>query len=116
MLMLILIGLCSGVLSGMGIGGGTLLIPALTIFCGLAQQEAQAINLIYFVPTAIIALITHRKQGTLELQKAKAIIPLGLLSAAVGAWLAVALQADVLRRAFGAFLVLMAVGELRKKE
>ena len=52
-MILILIGLISGIISGMGIGGGTILIPALTIILSMEQNTAQAINLIYFIPTAV---------------------------------------------------------------
>ena len=62
------IGFFSGIISGMGIGGGTILIPALLFLTEVNQQQAQGVNLIYFIPTAVVALITHRKNGTLDLQ------------------------------------------------
>jgi uncharacterized membrane protein YfcA len=49
----ILVGIIGGVLGGMGMGGGTLLIPMLGIFFGLEQHVAQAINLISFILTII---------------------------------------------------------------
>ena len=70
------IGFFSGIISGMGIGGGTILIPALLFLTEVNQQQAQGVNLIYFIPTAVVALITHRKNGTLDLKTAK---PLALL-------------------------------------
>lgn len=66
------IGFFSGIISGMGIGGGTILIPALLFLTEVNQQQAQGVNLIYFIPTAVVALITHRKNGTLDLKTAKA--------------------------------------------
>ena len=57
-----LIGFLSGIISGMGIGGGTILIPALLFLTDITQQQAQGINLIYFIPTALTALMTHQKQ------------------------------------------------------
>ena len=59
---LILAGIVGGVIAGMGMGGGTLLIPILTIFLSVSQHLSQAINLIGFVPMAIIALIIHSKK------------------------------------------------------
>ena len=59
----ILIGLGSGVLGGMGMGGGTALIPLLTIFTSVHQKTAQAINLISFIPMAVVALFLHVKNG-----------------------------------------------------
>ena len=63
---LILIGLFSGIISGMGIGGGVLLIPFLVLFNDVSQIDAQGVNLVVFIPVAIIALLTHRKEGNLE--------------------------------------------------
>lgn len=50
----------------MGIGGGTILIPIMTIFLGFDQKTAQAVNLIYFIPTAITALTIHIKNKQIE--------------------------------------------------
>lgn len=72
------IGFFSGIISGMGIGGGTILIPALLFLTEVNQQQAQGVNLIYFIPTAVVALITHRKNGTLDLKTAKPLALLGL--------------------------------------
>ena len=72
------IGFFSGIISGMGIGGGTILIPALLFLTEVNQQQAQGVNLIYFIPTAVMALITHRKNGTLDLKTAKPLALLGL--------------------------------------
>ena len=58
---LITTGFLSGIIGGMGIGGGTILIPIMTIFLGFDQKTAQAVNLIYFIPTAITALTIHVK-------------------------------------------------------
>lgn len=81
------IGFFSGIISGMGIGGGTILIPALLFLTEVNQQQAQGVNLIYFIPTAVMALITHRKNGTLDLKTAKPLALLGLAGAAAGAFL-----------------------------
>ena len=59
-------GLLTGILSGFGIGGGTLLLIYMTTFAGLDQHTAQGINLLYFIPTAITALPSHIKNGYLE--------------------------------------------------
>ena len=66
MIWVIVIGIVSGMISGMGIGGGTILIPALLFLQDMNQQQAQGINLIYFIPTAVIALITHIKNKNIE--------------------------------------------------
>ena len=58
-----LAGLVCGVLSGLGIGGGTLLMVWMTAICGLEQRTAQGINLLYFLPTAVCALILLAGKG-----------------------------------------------------
>lgn len=67
--------LVGGVIGGMGMGGGTLTIPLLTIFCGLTQHEAQAINLVAFIPMAAITLIIHTKNKLVEYKK---VLPIAL--------------------------------------
>ncbi len=109
------IGFFAGIISGMGIGGGTILIPALLFLTELNQQQAQGVNLIYFIPTALIALMTHRKNGTLDLRTAKPLALFGLIGAAAGAFLAVALASELLQKLFGAFLLLMGLSEVCKK-
>ena len=116
MMWVALVGFCSGIISGMGIGGGTILIPALLFFTDITQQQAQGVNLIYFVPTAITALITHQKKGNLDWKTARPLAVLGLAGAAAGAFLAVSLESEILRRIFGGFLFLRGLSEIFKKK
>lgn len=116
MMWVALVGFCSGIISGMGIGGGTILIPALLFFTDITQQQAQGVNLIYFVPTAITALITHQKKGNLDWKTARPLALMGLAGAAAGAFLAVSLESEILRRIFGGFLFLMGLSEIFKKK
>ena len=62
----IVAGILSGVISGMGIGGGAILIPVLTMILGFGQRQAQFINLVYFIPTALAALYKHNRNGNIE--------------------------------------------------
>ena len=62
----VLAGAVTGVLSGFGIGGGSLLLIYMTNFAGVAQNLAQGINLLYFLPTAATSLPTHAKNGYIE--------------------------------------------------
>ena len=112
----VIIGLLSGIISGMGIGGGTILVPALSIIYGMQQQAVQKINLIYFIPTAFIALITHVKQGNIEKKPLPPIIAFGLIGAAAGSLAAMGMQADILRRCFGFFLLAMGLYEFVRKD
>ena len=109
-------GFLAGTISGMGIGGGALLIPALGIFFGIGQQSAQSINLLYFMPTAAIAIITHRKKGNIQIKGMLSLIVYGLIGAAIGASLAMWINADTLKKIFGFFLLVMGIIEFFKKE
>ena len=62
----VLAGFCTGILSAWGVGGGTLLLLLMTLFLGVEQADAMAINLLYFLPTAAMGLLYHRKNGLLE--------------------------------------------------
>lgn len=107
-------GFLSGIISGMGIGGGTILIPALTMFLNVNQHVAQGVNLLYFIPTAAIALFIHKKNNVLKLRLSVPIILFGIIGAALGAWIALNLDASLLRRLFGIFLFLMGSYEIYK--
>lgn len=110
-----LAGAAAGVLSGFGVGGGSLLLIYMTSFAGVPQALAQGINLLYFLPTAATALPAHFKNGYVE---KKALLPAlcaGLACSALTAWAATALDVEVLRRCFGAFLIVIGLRELFKK-
>jgi hypothetical protein len=109
-------GLLAGIVSGMGIGGGALLIPMLGIALGMGQREAQHINLLYFIPTAAVAVFAHAKQDSIEKKGLTKLILFGLAGAAVGAFLAFRLDAEWLRRGFGLFLLGIGLYEFFRKE
>ena len=110
----ILTGFLSGIISGMGIGGGAILIPALTIFQGVSQQVAQGINLVYFLPTAAVSLFVHIKNKNVEIKTALIIGLCGLIGAVGGSLLAIKLDGDLLRRMFGVFLFFIGIYEVIK--
>ena len=114
-MILFLTGLISGVITGMGIGGGTILIPALAIFSSLTQQQIQGVNLVVFIPASVAALIIHKKKGNIDMKKAKPLILFGLIGAAAGAFLALYLNPALLRKIFAGFLLLIGIIEFQKK-
>jgi len=114
MIWLILIGFAAGIISGMGIGGGAILIPALTILFAMPQQNAQHINLLYFIPTALFAVRVHAKSGNIEKRGLFPLILWGLVGALPGALIAVKINANYLRKGFAVFLLVMAVYEMHK--
>ncbi|MEA4849429.1 MAG: sulfite exporter TauE/SafE family protein [Clostridiaceae bacterium] len=108
----ILIGFVSGIISGMGIGGGTLLIPALVFIVGTKQQVAQSINLIVFIPSAAAALYVHMKKRNIEKGLLLKLAITGCAGAAIGSLLAVNLNSDILKKCFGIFLFIMGIYEI----
>lgn len=115
-MLLFLIGLVSGIVSGMGIGGGAILIPALVIFIKPEQHIAQSVNLLFFIPTAVAALIIHIKNKHIDFKMAFPIIITGLFGAYLGSRFAVSLPGNILRKCFGIFLLLMGFYEIIRKE
>ena len=111
----IIAGFLAGTISGMGIGGGALLIPILGIIFGMGQQAAQSINLLYFIPTASIAVFTHRKKGNIQSKGMMKLVVFGLVGAGLGAMLALWVDASILRKIFGFFLLTMGIIEILKK-
>ena len=112
----LLAGCATGILSAWGVGGGTLLLLIMTLFLGVDPAAARAVNLLYFLPTAAMGLLTYRKEGLLERPVLTAAVPWGMVAAAVGAWLSTALDADHLRRPFGVFLLVAGGMTLARKE
>ena len=108
----VLAGLICGVLSGFGIGGGSLLMVWLTALLSMDQRTAQGINLLYFLPAAGCSLIFHVKNRQIVW---KAVVPAaiaGCLTAIPGALLAGSVDTALLRRLFGGFLVLVGISEV----
>lgn len=102
-------GFAAGLLGGMGMGGGTILIPVLTILLGVGQHFAQAANVISFLPMAAFALAEHKKQGLLRTEGlSKVIIPAVIATILTGFIMAV-LPGEMLKKLFGAFLIILAV-------
>ncbi|MBQ8309145.1 MAG: sulfite exporter TauE/SafE family protein [Clostridia bacterium] len=101
----LLLGFLGGVPAGMGMGGGTVTIPLLVLVGGVEQKIAQCANLFSFLPMSAFALKTHADNGLLKTQGILWIIIPALALSVLGAWLASALPSEVLKKAFGAFLI-----------
>ncbi len=108
----VLIGIISGIVSGTGMGGGTILIFCLTFFMGIEQHMAQATNLIFFIPTSLVAIIVNIRNKNINLKLAIIISIFGILGAIIGAEISVHINVDILRKCFGAFLALVALNEI----
>jgi len=114
LLLLIAVGVASGVLAGMlGVGGGLLLVPFLVLVIGMSQHEAEATSLLVILPTAIAASLTLHRRGVGDLRLALAFGAIGAAGGAAGALLALALPADVLRTVFAVFIAAIGVRLVR---
>ena len=111
----LIVGAATGVLSGFGVGGGTLLLVYMTAFAGVEQRLAQGINLLYFLPAGLLALPAHVKNGYIETPVLLPAIGAGLACAALAAWAATAMEVELLRKLFGAFLIVVGLMELFTK-
>ena len=110
------LGAAAGVLSGFGIGGGTLLVIALVFLLGAEQRAAQGANLWYFFPTAAAALLIHAKKGRVAWKIVLPAAAAGLVSALLGASAASRMDMALLRRLFGVLLACTGAAELRAKK
>lgn len=102
----------SGALGSMGLGGGGVLIIYLTLGAGLGQRAAQGVNLLLFIPCAIIALCIYRKQGLIHWRTALMAAAFGLIGAVAGTCLSGMLDAGVLRKIFAFMLLIIGLKEL----
>lgn len=109
----VLVGLVSGFFSGLGIGGGTILILLLNTILGVQQHISQAANLIFFIPTSIVAILTNIKNKKINLKLAFIVSTFGILGAAIGALLATKTKIDCLQKLFGIFLFIIAANEIQ---
>ncbi|MCI8844010.1 MAG: sulfite exporter TauE/SafE family protein [Oscillospiraceae bacterium] len=108
-------GAACGVLSGFGIGGGSLLMVWMTAVLQMEQRTAQAINLLFFLPTAAASLIFHVKSGQVAWKATVPAALAGLATAALSAWVATMIDAALLRKVFGVFLLFVGVSEIFRK-
>jgi uncharacterized membrane protein YfcA len=107
-------GVFTGVAAGLlGVGGGTLMVPFLTLAIGMSQHEAEATSLLVVLPTAIVASLVLRRRGVGDLGLALKFGTLGAVGGVLGALLALALPSHVLRIVFAVFLALVAVRLVR---
>ena len=105
---LVAFGLGTGVAAGLlGVGGGMLMVPFLTLAIGLSQHAAEATSLVVVLPTAIVASLELRRRGVGDLGVSLRFGVVGAVGALGGALLALALPASTLRLVFAVFLALV---------
>ncbi len=107
-----LVGLIGGFIGGLGMGGGTLTIPALVIFLGVNQGMAQCINIVSFIPMSIVSVIILSRQKLIKWKNVWYIMIPAVISAVGGAILAVNCESELLKTFFGVFLLILGVNFL----
>lgn len=110
------VGTVLGFLAGIGVGGGSLLVLWLTAVMDLPPETARGINLLFFLPSALIASFFRWKQGTLPLKKIVPAVLAGCLSAILFSWIGTGLETQLLKKLFGGLLILAGLRELFYKK
>ena len=105
-----------GFLAGLGIGGGSLLMLWLTVVLGMEPDTARSINLLFFIPTALIACFFRKKQKDLDIKTVLPAMVTGCLAAALFSWLGTQIQTDLLKKLFGGLLILTGLREVLYKK
>ena len=108
----ILIAILSGMFAGMGMGGGTFLIPLITLIMNVEQEVAQCINLLVFAPMAIITIIIYAKQKLIDFKNWWIISVPACIVSSLGVLLAVDLSATVLKISFGSFIAIIGIVQI----
>lgn len=93
-------------------GGGTVLILLLSNFMNLNQHTSQATNLIFFIPTAVTAIIIGIKNKNINLKETWIVVIAGVIGAIIGANLSSKINVNLLKKLFGVFLLIIAMHEI----
>lgn len=109
---MVAVGAALGFLSGLGVGGGSLLMLWLTVVLHIEHSLARTINLLFFLPSALIACLFRWKQGTLRLNKVLPAVIVGCLFAGLFAWFSTVIDTGILKKLFGGLLLATGLREL----
>ncbi|MCX5995308.1 MAG: sulfite exporter TauE/SafE family protein [Chloroflexi bacterium] len=102
------VGLIAGLISGMlGVGGGTISIPAMVLLLGVEQHTAQGVSLGAMLFTALVGAFIHYRQGNVKMSMVFLIAPSAIALSYLGAWAADKVTAEWLTRAFAIFLLII---------
>lgn len=105
----------SGICASLGIGGGFILLLYLTLVLEIEQKEAQLLNLIFFIPIAIISIIMHKKNNIIEFDKASPCIVGGVIGVMVAIFINTFITSALLSKIFGVFLIIFGAKALFTK-
>ncbi|MDR0919703.1 MAG: sulfite exporter TauE/SafE family protein [Oscillospiraceae bacterium] len=105
----------TGIMASLGLGGGMVLIIYLTLFDNFSQISAQGINLVFFIPIAVLSLIFHTKNKLVDWKIIIPIIIIGAIGAVIGSFFASVIDTTVLSKLFGGFVLIIGFKELFSK-
>lgn len=110
-LILLVIGILAGFLSGLvGIGGGIIIVPLLVYYLGLSQQTAQGTTLFMFLfPIGILGVINYYKAGSVDMKTAAIICTTFILGSYFGSKVALSIDSNMLKRIFGGIFLLISI-------
>lgn len=112
MIFMALAGLLSGIAGAMGLGGGSVLIIYLTLFAGIEQLSAQGINLIFFLPTAAVAVFIYSKKGIIKWRTIMPVMIFGIIGTLFSGWLVGYFNAGLIKKLFGGVIAIYGFYEL----
>lgn len=115
-LLIAAVSLISGILGSLGMGGGAVLLLYLRVYGGYEQLEAQGMNLLFFLPIAVLSIFLHSRNHLIAWKTAGFCIAAGLPAVLFGVWVGEQLGSDILTKLFGLMLLVIGVRELTKKK
>lgn len=110
----IIFGIIAGIVTGLGMGGGTILILLISLFMNLDQHIAQATNLVFFIPTSLAAIAINIKQKNVDFKLAVNISIFGILGSIIGVIISEKISSAHLRKYFAVFIFIIAIHEIYK--
>lgn len=108
----IIVGFLSGIAASMGLGGGFILLIYLSVFTDTNQAIAQGVNILFFLPIALISVCLHIKNKLIDIKTVIKYSIAGLIGAVAGSFLSVYLDTEILRKLFAVFLIIIGLREL----
>ena len=105
------VGTVLGILAGLGVGGGSLLMLWLTAVVGMEYPQARTVNLLFFLPCALVSTFFRWRQGTIDIKAVLPAVAAGCATAVLGTWISSLVDLELLKKLFGGLLVITGLRE-----